>query len=234
MLAANAGLLTAIAGVFLFLPALLFARFVPAPEATDGFIASLRELQDYVNRAWLWMLLQTLVNMIGIISIYLVLLARPRLTVGAAVARALPILPFYYLITLIQGAGAGIGLLMLVIGLVFMLGKLVLAGPILVIERPRAPLAAIRDSWRRSAGLGWLIGGLVVILYVAAMFVSMVLQLALGTVILLLAGPQGIGGLLIDVLVAVIGAAVTVIATVLIAAIYRAVSPPVDLAKGAP
>lgn len=232
MLAANAGLLTAIAGVFLFLPALVIARFAPPPEQVEGLVESLRTMQDYLGRAWLWLIGSALLNMIGVIAVYLMMLAKPRLTVGAAVMRALPILPFFYVVTLIQGLGAMLGFLALIIGMIFMLGKLVLAGPILIVEARAAPLTAVAESWRRSAGLGWAIGGLIFLLYVAASVIAFALRVGLGSMLLLLAGQQGFGGFLVDVLVAAVGAAVTVIATVLIAATYRAVSPRVELAKG--
>jgi hypothetical protein len=46
MLLANAGLLTAIAGVFLFLPAVLEARYFPPPEGSANLNEWIAQMRD--------------------------------------------------------------------------------------------------------------------------------------------------------------------------------------------
>ena len=224
MLRANGGLLSAIAGVFLFLPALLLARYVPQPEPVETWREVFEMMNTYVAANWPWLLGATLLNMIGVIAMYLMLLASPRMTVGKAVARALPILPFFYIVFLIQNLGVGLGLLMFLIGAVFMLGKLVLAPAILVVEAPSAPITSLQRSWERTNGRSWAVGGLMAIYYLAATFISYAIQASLGSVILLLSGGSAMGSLGVAVIGAAVGTAVSLIGTVLIAAIYRAVT----------
>lgn len=224
MLFANAGLLTAIAGVFLFMPAVLEAHYFPPPVWT-----TLREwmqlTQEHIGRNGLWMLLTTLLNLVGVISIYLLLLPGPRLTVGSAVVRALAILPFYWLMQLVVGFAWTVGFVLLIVPFFYLFGKLVLAAPILVAETPRAPITAIQRSWHLSAGRSWSITGLVVLVYAAALLFSMAIRIGAGIVILLTLGREGVGGLLLSILQGLVVAAVTVVFTVLIAAIYRSLSP---------
>jgi len=232
MLAANFGWLSALAGVFLFLPALLIAQFVPPPEPVGGALQRIVSFGDYVSAAWPWLILSTVANMVGIISIYLLLVAPGRLTVAGALSRSLVILPFFWVVTVILNMGFALGFLMLLVGIIFMLGKLVLASPILVAEMPNAPISAVQQSWERTDGISWKVGGLVAIYYVAASFVTFALQVGIGTFVLALLGREGVGALMLNIVVTLVGAAVTMIATVLIAAIYRAVPPRVLRAPG--
>lgn len=238
MLRANAGLLAAIAGVFLFLPALLIARYKPQPEQTPDmeFAQFFEMMSAYLQDAWPWLLLTNLLNMVGIISIYLLLLAPPGLTVGAAVRRALPILPFYYLMTLALNLAVGVGFLLLIVPGIYLLGRLVLTSPILVVETPRAPFTAFERSWRMSRGRGWTIALLVILVYLVAGIVTFAIKAGLGTILLIAMaalGSQNVGALLTAALEAAVGAAFAVVATVLIAAIYRALTARVDLTKAA-
>jgi hypothetical protein len=224
LLAANAGLLAAIAGVFLFLPAVLEARFFPPPEGWSSLREWFQLTQQHVLANWPWMLLSTLLNLVGVIAIYLLMLPGPRLTVGSAVVRALAILPFYWLLQLVVGIAWGIGFMLLIVPFFYLLGKLVLAAPILIAEAPRAPFKAIERSWRLSAGRSWAIAGLVVTIYIAALIFSMAVRIGFGIVILLALGREGLGGLLLSMLQGFVVATVTVIFVVVVAAIYRSLT----------
>lgn len=225
MLGANRGLLTAIAGVFLFLPAVLEARFFPPPEGWTTIAQWVALMQEHSARHWPWMLLSMMLNLVGVTAIYLLLLASPRLTVGRAVVHALAILPFYFLMQLVVNLALGAGLMLFIVPFFFLLGKLVLAAPILVAETQRAPFTAIQLAWKRSEGRAWAIAGLWVLVYAAALIVSLAVRVGLGIMVLLLLGRDGLGGLLLALLHGAVVAVVSVVITVLVTAIYRAVSP---------
>ena len=231
MLGANAGLLTAIAGVFLFLPAVLVAHFVPPPAGATEPAEMLEQTLAWWQGNAHWMLLSALVNMVGLVAIYLLLLRSPRLTVGSAVAAALPILPFYVVLTIILNVALAIGFLLLIVPFIYLLGRLSLASPVLVAEKPRAPFSALERSWALSRGLGWQIALLVLLVYVAALIVNVAVSSALGVIIVLLLGNEGVGGLLLAIVGGLLSAATTLVATVLLAAIYRALTSRPELAK---
>jgi hypothetical protein len=228
MLAANAGLVAAIAGVFLFLPGLIEARFFPSPPPPLTFGASdVAEWQFQMNRYleanWWWVLISTTSYLVGTLALYLLLLT-PRITVGAALGRALVILPFYMLLALMAGFVVGCGLLLLIVPGIYLFGRLILSTPILAIEVPAAPLTAMRQSWRRTTRPWWTAGVLMLIVF-TALLVALAINFGLGTAILLLAGPQGIGGLLLAAVQALTGTLVTVLVIVVTAALYRATPP---------
>ena len=231
MLGANAGLLTAIAGVFLFLPAVLVAHFVPPPEGGTTPAEMIELMIDWWQSNAGWMLLSALVNMIGLIAIYLLLLASPRMTVGGAVAAALPILPFYIVLTVVLNLSLAVGFLLFVVPFIYLLGRLSLASPILVAEMRRSPFNALQRSWALSRGLGWQIALLILLVYIAALIINVAVSSALGIIIVLLLGSEGVGGLLLAIVGGILSAATTLVATVLLAAIYRALTVRPDLEK---
>lgn len=228
MLAANAGLLAAIAGVFLFLPAAIEARYYAAPALPIG--SSAAEMADwqflmgaYIRANWWWILLSSTAYFVGIVALYLLLLT-PRITVGAAVAKAFGIMPLYIILAFIVGLAVFGGTMLLIVPGIFLMGKLVLSTPIMVAETPRSPFAAIRLSWARSTRPWWT-AGLVILVYFAAAFVTLAIRIGLGTVILLLLGPDGVGGLLLALLQALMATAVAVLVILVTAALYRTQLP---------
>lgn len=224
MLRANAGLLAAIGGAFLFLPDLLLSRFAPAPGDATTPAEFMEQMQAYFQANVGWLLLSAVVNAIGAIAIYLLLLRTPRLTVGAAVAAALPILPFYFLMTIGFNLAVGLGFLLFILPGIYLLGRLVLASPVLVTEMPRSPGGALARAWSLSRGRGWQIALMVLLVYIVAGLVTFAIQAALGSIILLLLGNEGIGALLNAALGALVNSVFAVVATVLTAAIYRALT----------
>lgn len=230
MLRGNAGLLTAVAGVFLFLPPLLLARLLPEPEewlTPEQFIAS---LQTYYEGSWHWLLLGQLVTMVGVAAIYALLLAQPRMTVGRALGRALAVLPFYYVLTIIWNLMVGLGMLLLVVPGIYLLGRLALAFPILVVDKPTAPISALRQAWTVTGDRAWAAAGLIIIVSMAAVFLTVIATVTIGSLLLLIGGGQeGVGGLLVAILGAFMQAGAALVSTGVFAGLYRAMMQRTDM-----
>lgn len=225
MLTANAGLIAAIAGALLFLPAVIEARFFPSPlpplTLAPADVAEWQfQMRLYFEANWWWMLLSTTCYLVGTLSLYLLLLS-PRITVGAALGRAFSLLAFYVLLAIMAGFLVGLGLLLFIVPGIYLFGRLVLSTPILAMEAPHAPLTAMRLSWRRTTRPWWT-AGVLILIAVTAFLVGLAINLGLGTAIMLLAGPEGIGALLLALVQSLTGTAVAVLIIVTTAAIYRA------------
>src|SRR3954467_5366360 len=95
LLRAHASLIATVAGVFIFLPGLLLGYFAPQPEAAESLGEMRRLMVEYASLNWPWLLLNSLAGMLGAIVILLLVFVR-NITVGGAIAAALPILPFYF------------------------------------------------------------------------------------------------------------------------------------------
>src|SRR4051812_35244903 len=92
-------LLVAIAGVFLFLPALLFAVFMPPPEPPSDPQRAIQIVLAYYETAAPWFVVQGLFTMVGTLAMLRLVFARD--TVGGALVAGLMLLPFYFLLTVI-------------------------------------------------------------------------------------------------------------------------------------
>lgn len=228
LLRAHGGLLAAIAGVFLFLPALLLAQFLPPPETTDPALI-LRDLMDYYQRGLLWFALSGLVGMVGGAAMLRLVLARGT-SVGGAIAFGTALLPFYFLLSLISGLMFLIGFLLLIVPALYLIGRLCPAGPILVAEESRNPMTVIARSFEITEGRGWALFGLIFLVVIVGIIVTGVVTMLTGSVFILMAG-QEIGRLLSAIVDSALAAAFTTVLLVLYAAIYRALGQPPSAAS---
>lgn len=224
MMRANAALLLGIAGVFFFLPGLLMGYFVPQPEGTETLAEMVGALRLYFDANWHWILLANAINMVGAIAIYLLLFDARGHTVRGALAAALPILPAYFLLSILTTFIIFFGLFWLILPGVYLLGRLCVNAVLMVAEGVRNPFAVIAASWRLTKGRGWAVAGLVVIVAVVGYILSTVVTAVLGSLFILVAGRDGLGGLLTLIVGTAMGALFSLALVLLFAAIYRALA----------
>lgn len=214
---AHGSLVATVAGVFIFLPALLVAYFVPQPQ-TEDVRQILPLLSEYFSRNWPWLLLSYAMAMIGSIAILLLVFARD-ISVGGAIAASLFILPFYFLTSLLCGLAVGIGFLLIVPGL-YLLGRLGPIGPVVVAENRRNPIDAITRCLALTRGHGWSILGLILVVGLAALVAIAVVVMIVGILIVLVAGRDA-AELPVLILRTAGNSAFSVLMLLLGAAIYR-------------
>lgn len=231
MLRSHGSLLFAIAGVFFLLPTLLTGYLLPQPApASPSEVMS--AMTGYYRDQWPWLLLATAINTVGAIAIYLLLFDGRGRTVGGALSAALPILPFYLLMSVLTGLAIGLGLGLFILPGIYLLGRLTLAPAVMIAEQQRSPLGAIRGSWALTRGRGWAVAGLVVIVALVGYLLGFVVSAVLGTVFVLILGREGAGSLMILILNAAVTAALLTVLLVLFAAIYRAIRSPTASTSG--
>lgn len=217
-------LLAAIAGVFIFLPALLFSVYLkPDEPQTQDFNQMLELLMQWYRAAAPWLLLQGLVSMIGMAAMLRLVFA-PETTVGSALVFAITLLPFYFLMTLGSGLIICAGLIFLIVPGLYLYGRLAPAGAIMVAEKRRGPVDVIQRSFGLTKGHGWAILGLIVIITIVGAVSVGVAASLLGIVFHLAAGPD-LGELLTTIVSSALSAAFTTLIAMLYAAIYRALAP---------
>lgn len=250
ILRANAALLVALAGAFLFLPALLLGYFLPVPT---GQTVTPQIAAAYYREHFGWILLSLTVQFVGNLAILILALDESRPTVAGALRAALALLWRYFNVTLLTflamvlaflpasiwfgalaAARPGLavaGAALLAVPALWVIGRLSVAPAAVVAERGQGALAAIRRSIALTRGAGWAVVGMLLLVIATFGIVRLAATTVLGSLFLLLdaaAGGGGIGALLLLILDAAIGALFNVILFVLVAAIYRA------LAAGAP
>jgi hypothetical protein len=219
----HGALIAAVAGVFIFLPALLFGYLLPAPEPTDPS-QLVPMMAEYFAANWHWMLLQGLFAMLGSIAIFRLIFSRAGTSVGAAIAGALPLLVSYFVAAVLSGFIMGLGMLLLIVPGLYLFGRLAPLGALLVAEDQRNPLTAISRTFALTKGNGWAILGLALVVAIAALVVMLVINSIFGIVLILIAG-QELGGLLVLIVTTLTSSALTVLFILLYAALYRRLSP---------
>ncbi|MBV9881446.1 MAG: hypothetical protein JO276_00380 [Sphingomonadaceae bacterium] len=242
LLRQHAPLLAAVAGVFMFLPALLFAVLMPPPQPQGDDPARMFELiMAFYRQAAPWFLVQGLFSIVGTLAMLRLVFA-PGRTVGDALVQALKLTPFYILLSILFGLAVGIaGMLILVpaalIGpiavllvilllfapILYLIGRIAPVPAVMVAENRRNPIDAIRRTFALTAGHGWAIIGLIVVIAVVAVVAVGMADTLAGLVFILAAG-QEIGKLLASVVASALNAAFATLLVMLYAAIYRALA----------
>lgn len=220
MVRANASLLLAVAGAFLFLPAVIVG-FV-APQPTEA--ATLEIFLAYVAAHWPLLLAVNFIGVTGNLALLILVLDQGRPTVGRAIGAAAMLLPFYFVASLLSGFIIGIGIVLLILPGLYLIGRLAVLGAVMVAEGRRGPIDAIRSTFAVTKGRGWAIIGLVMLVVLAFYIVNFAFTAVFGSLFLLLdhaRGGPGIGALLKLIMEGALGAIFSTTLIVLIASIYR-------------
>ncbi|HEX7656527.1 MAG TPA: hypothetical protein VF404_05980 [Sphingomonas sp.] len=173
-------LLWPLAGAFLFLPQFAFyllAAPFPAltPEQasdTAALIAPGSPLMDWATHNAPGMLASVLFMAFGTLAVLCLYLGGASSTPGTALRQAVPLFPRYLLAAIVAGLPAGpieLMLLILVIPCLYLLGRMMLVGPVIVAERPIGVGRAVVRSFALTRRRGLLTMGLAALAMIAAM-----------------------------------------------------------------
>jgi hypothetical protein len=251
-MATHRELLLALAGVFFFLPSfaliMLFKQpQVPAGAGPEQMVAL---LEPFVAAIAPWLLIGSLVQALGQLTLLGLFGQAGRPTVGEALRKGLTALLSYILVQLLTGfmmmsvlflAVAVGGLIHPVfgLGLGFYLaaqayGRFILAGAVIVLERQMNPVAALVRSVVLTRGNGLRLGNFLVLLLLAFFVGFLVLTIVLGIVAALTMGE----GRAAEILTGFFSSAVTALAIAYFAAItvavYRQLAGRLETDAGAP
>jgi hypothetical protein len=164
-------LLVRIAALFLFLPQfatlLLLPPIPPMVVTAEMSQAAQMALAESIV-AWIsayggWYLVGALIVQAGTLIVLTAYLGRDRPNLGGAIRGAAQLFPRYLLAMILVGLPLGLGVLTLVLLLpgLYVLGRMIALGPILVAERPISVGRAVARSWAMTRGFGLPLAGLV-------------------------------------------------------------------------
>ena len=239
---ANREVLLALAGVFFMLPSLAFTLLFPVPEPNAAMSAEQQAAMtlDFLKSAAPVILPMAIFQAAGTLSLLTLLTDQARPTVGQAIKLGFVALLPYFLAQLMFGVAFGVaGSLLL--GLAAAIGSPALGSLILAIvmaalfygviritlvptaiamEHVRNPVAAIRRSWTLTQGNTGRIALFFVMLLVALLVITVVLQMLIGTLLLVIAGADGarVG---IGVVSSAVSAVITLYVVAVLASIHR-------------
>jgi hypothetical protein len=221
LLRAHGSLLAALAGVFLFLPTLVLREVAPPPLMTANLAETVALFQAYVEASWPLLLASRLVELVGSVAILQLLLGPRGTSVGGAIVAGGMLVPFYFVASVLGSFAIGIGLMLLLVPGLYLIGRLALLPAVVVAERRRNPVDALRRTALLTAGHGWAILALIVLVTVATWVVAVVGGSAVGIVFALLAG-KAVATFAAAACAAGAGAAGEVVLLAFYAALYRA------------
>lgn len=229
LLRRHAPLLAAIAGVFVFLPALLVNHFFPKPQPPlSDFQEYVRIMLQYFRDHSLWLVLESFVAMVGTAAMLRLVLAA-RTTVGAAIVFGIALLPVYSILVVVANLVVIVGLILFIAPGLYLWGRLFPASAAMVAENLRSPVAALRRSVVITKGHGWAVVGLYLIVNLCGLVLISAIHALVGILFIAVAG-QHFGGLLAMILGCALAAALVTLLTMLSAAVYRALTT--SIAKG--
>jgi len=161
-------LLLVVAGLFLFLPELVRAIYVPAlpvPSGPSGDAAALKSwlaaLEQWSSQYSLMLIAIAVAAMFGTLMVFTLYLDPRRPNVRVALVRTLTLLPRYLGVTLLLAFPLGIALLTLwlLLPAIYAAGRLILVTPALVADRQNGIFGAISRSLSLTRGFGMVLAG---------------------------------------------------------------------------
>ncbi|RDE05750.1 hypothetical protein DVW87_11145 [Sphingomonas aracearum] len=222
-------LLLAVAGVFLFLPLFALNLLVPPMPAlvvSEGMTNAEQRLLAETIAQWVlayghWYGLAGLFTQFGQLAVLSLYLDRERPATGAALARSIRRLLVFLLASMIVGVPLTLGmwLVVLLIPALFLSGRLMLTGPVIVAERPIGPLQAIARGWRLTRGNGLVLAGMAAIPILGGLVAAPLLSL--DRWLRLEGGGNPVAVTLVDAGAAAVAAAALLATTLIQVAAYR-------------
>ncbi len=163
----DAAVLLPVAALFLFVPTLAMLLLMPAPPLAPGAGASEEQLSLFVRAYGDWLVANAPAfgagagcSLMGSATLAAFYLDAQAQNLGEALARAVALLPRFVLAGLIVGVPTFVGAWLFVVPGLYVMGRTMLAGPILVAERPVSALGAVLASVQRTRGHGLMLTAL--------------------------------------------------------------------------
>ena len=250
LVATNRDMLVAIAGVFILLPQLAVAFFIP--ETQLPLDAPQREQMAVVAAAfWRAMPLKLpmlLVQTAGLMIVIIVMTDRSRPTVAMAIRKgALAMLPYFgaqiliFLLLLtvfmvmavlagaIGNTAVASALVMMVFALAATLGlRMALVAPVLACEHERNPVVALRRSWQLTQGSALRLASFLLLALLLFVLITKLTLLFVG-VVLALTMPGEVQRLGAAIVSSTMAAGAMVYAGAILAAVHRQLAGPTEI-----
>lgn len=206
MMAGNRDLLLALAGVFFFLPSFALIMLFKQPQVPPGATREqmMALLEPFIASVLPWLIIGSLVQALGQLTLIELFGRRGRLTVGEALRHGLGALPSFIVVQLLIGfaislvlflaMGLGgvvspiLGLALGIYAICQLYGRFIAASAAIVLERQLNPFRALARAVALSRGHGLRIGNFLFLLAAAALFVFLVVTVIVGIVAALTLG----------------------------------------------
>lgn len=217
---AHLPLTSILAGIFLFLPGMVMALLGPAPLTPPADVTP----DQMFALAWAdmrqqlpWIIAIAIASTLGSVAILRLWLARSGTSVGEALTFAFAMIPTMIAIFLIQSALFGIAFLLLVIPMIYLIGRFAAVYPLLADRDFKNPLAALQGSWALTRGNGWRLAFFIILFMLVLLVVSTIASSITG----LFGAPGSVGFVIGSAINSAVAAGFGLLNTAILASIYR-------------
>jgi len=171
-----------VAGVFLFLPAIISAYMSTIVAMITGGADPMQILREaYTPNPW--GILSFVAGILGSLTIYFLVFQSGRLTVGDAISTALKFFIPMFLAAIIGGIATGIGMLFLIIPGIYLWIKFSMTGPAIAAEKISNPIDALKRSWALTKGNSLYIFGLFLIVIIVGAVAMAIANMIVGGIL---------------------------------------------------
>ena len=210
---ANREVLLALAGVFFLLPTLAFTLLFRVPEPAAGMTAEQQAQMtlDFLTSALPLIIPMAILQLAGTLALLTLLTDRARPTVGQAIRQGFSGMVPYFISQMLFGMALGLGggvllgvaaasgsqalasliLAVVLAAAVYVMIRIALVPTTIAMERERNPVAALRRSWNLTRGNAGRIALFFVVLMIALLVMTALLQILIGSLMLILTGAEG-------------------------------------------
>lgn len=213
----------AIIGVFVFLPSFAQLLFTNPPEIDQLDWNGVRLMMDYYSENALPLLLVRVVSLVGGGALLFALLAPPGADVAQAIKRAAILLPSLFVLSIAITLLVSAGLIAFIIPGLYLIARAMLAEAVMMVENVRNPVTAIARSFELTAGQGWRLLGLFVLVMVMTWLGIQIVAIVTTVLSKLLFSDSGVHATA-AAMGAVSNALFTLVAAMLSATLYRQLS----------
>lgn len=254
MIAQNKDTVSAIVGLFFFLPYFAVTLLVPQaanpqrvpsgarPDATTQ--AVLDQLTATYADNWPVLLGVTLIQFIGSLTLLALLGNTDSPTVGQSLKRGLAAAPSYFAAQLLAavfvalaigvplglisvvapGFAVGVALLVLMVAAIYLFVKFSLVAPVVAIEGERNPIRAMTRSWQLTKGNSFRIATFILLLFITIGIITTLASVVLGLVFALF--DQGIADIGNGLVASVVNTVLGVVFVLVLAAVHQQLAGP--------
>jgi len=218
----------AIAGVFIFLPAWLFAYYIGEPniDGIENIEVFLNVYIEFFNENSLAIIASSLATMFGTLAYYIILSRTDITSIGDALKKTLTIIPMFFVVNLITGFATGIGSMLFIIPALYLMGRFSAVAGVVATEPERGIIGSLKYGWLLTHNVGWMAFLLIFVIVIVGGIISFVINLVFALILGFIGGT--IEKLLITGVSSLLSTILSVVLASLAIAIYRHLRPQVD------
>lgn len=226
LITSNIQILVAVIGVFVVIPQFVLSMVMGLPPSDPSADpeAALAAVLAYYSDNLIFILIGAVIGIIGTLTVLTIYLDKSRPTVAAAISAAFTMVLSYFLTSVLTALAVGLGMIFLIVPGIYLAIKFICAGPIIVAEKERNPIAAMQRSWALTKGNSLRIFGFVLVLIVVLIVISTIVGIITG--IFAFAGEGGVMFTIGQLLQVAFQGVITAVSLAVSAAIYRQLSGP--------